>query len=80
MPHGGLKTSAVVLVATVWALEFHGGVNKEELNQENLAALEAGFEKLDATFTTSPTITVCLVSCVLTISRLIPMRKLLCLN
>jgi formate--tetrahydrofolate ligase len=42
----GLKPSAVVLVATVRALKFHGGVNKEDLNQENLAALEKGFENL----------------------------------
>ena len=43
----GLKPSAVVLVATIRALKFHGGVNKEDLNQENLAALEAGFENLE---------------------------------
>jgi formate--tetrahydrofolate ligase len=43
----GLKPSAVVLVATVRALKFHGGVIKEELNQENLAALEKGFENLE---------------------------------
>ncbi len=43
----GLKPSAVVLVATVRALKFHGGVVKEELNQENLAALENGFENLE---------------------------------
>ena len=43
----GLKPSAVVLVATVRALKFHGGVIKEELNQENLAALEQGFANLE---------------------------------
>jgi formate--tetrahydrofolate ligase len=42
----GLKPSAVVLVATVRALKFHGGIAKEELNHENLAALEKGFENL----------------------------------
>jgi formate--tetrahydrofolate ligase len=42
----GLKPSAVVLVATVRALKFHGGINKEDLNQENLSALENGFENL----------------------------------
>ncbi len=42
----GLKPSAVVLVATVRALKFHGGVNKEDLNQENLSALDLGFENL----------------------------------
>jgi formate--tetrahydrofolate ligase len=43
----GLKPSAVVLVATVRALKFHGGVSKEDLNQENLSALEKGFENLE---------------------------------
>ncbi|MCX7093885.1 MAG: formate--tetrahydrofolate ligase [Methylobacter sp.] len=43
----GLKPSAVVLVATIRALKFHGGVIKEELNQENLAALEQGFANLE---------------------------------
>jgi len=42
-----LKPSAVVLVATVRALKFHGGVAKDELNNENLAALEAGFVNLE---------------------------------
>jgi len=42
-----LKPSAVVLVATVRALKFHGGVAKDDLNNENLAALEAGFVNLE---------------------------------
>ncbi len=42
----GLKPSAVVLVATIRALKFHGGIAKEDLNQENLPALEKGFENL----------------------------------
>jgi len=42
----GLQPSAVVLVATIRALKFHGGVEKEELNHENLSALEKGFENL----------------------------------
>ncbi|MBR5981383.1 MAG: formate--tetrahydrofolate ligase, partial [Firmicutes bacterium] len=36
----GLKPSAVVIVATVRALKYHGGVPKAELNAENLEALE----------------------------------------
>ncbi|MDD1651213.1 MAG: formate--tetrahydrofolate ligase [Methylococcaceae bacterium] len=43
----GLKPAAVVLVATVRALKFHGGVKKEDLNQENLAALERGLANLE---------------------------------
>lgn len=42
-----LKPSAVVLVATVRALKYHGGVEKDHLNQENLAALEVGFANLE---------------------------------
>ena len=42
----GFKPSAVVIVATVRALKNHGGVPKAELNNENLAALEAGLPNL----------------------------------
>jgi formate--tetrahydrofolate ligase len=42
----GFKPSAVVIVATVRALKNHGGVPKAELNEENLAALEAGLPNL----------------------------------
>jgi formate--tetrahydrofolate ligase len=43
----GLKPSAVVLVATIRALKFHGGVATGDLNQENLVALEQGFVNLE---------------------------------
>jgi len=43
----GLEPSAVVLVATVRALKYHGGVNKEELIGENLKALEKGMVNLE---------------------------------
>lgn len=42
----GLKPDAVVVVATVRALKNHGGVAKADLNEENLAALEAGLPNL----------------------------------
>ena len=42
----GLKPSAVVIVATVRALKYHGGVPKPELNHENLEALEKGLPNL----------------------------------
>ncbi|WP_409301260.1 formate--tetrahydrofolate ligase [Peribacillus sp. SCS-155] len=42
----GIQPSAVVIVATLRALKLHGGLNKEELKQENLTALETGFENL----------------------------------
>lgn len=41
--HSGLTPSAVVVVATVRALKMHGGVEKTDLAEENLSALEAGF-------------------------------------
>jgi formate--tetrahydrofolate ligase len=43
----GLKPSAAVLVATIRALKFHGGVAKEDLDRENLAALDSGFANLE---------------------------------
>ena len=42
----GLKPDAVVVVATVRALKFHGGVPKADLNNENLEALEKGLPNL----------------------------------
>lgn len=44
----GLKPSAVVLVATVRALKYNGGVPKAELRAENLEALEKGVANLKA--------------------------------
>jgi formate--tetrahydrofolate ligase len=41
-----LVPSAVVLVATIRALKYHGGVQKDHLNQEDLSALERGFENI----------------------------------
>ena len=41
-----LKPSAVVIVATVRALKYHGGVKKEDLTEENLVALEKGVPNL----------------------------------
>lgn len=42
----GLKPDAVVIVATIRALKMHGGVEKTELAQENLTALEKGVSNL----------------------------------
>ena len=41
-----LKPSAVVIVATVRALKYHGGVAKGDLNKENIEALEKGMPNL----------------------------------
>jgi formate--tetrahydrofolate ligase len=43
---GGLSPEAVVIVATIRALKMHGGVPKDALATENVAALEAGMENL----------------------------------
>ena len=42
----GLRPSAVVIVATIRALKMHGGMEKTELNNENLVALEKGIPNL----------------------------------
>jgi formate--tetrahydrofolate ligase len=43
----GLRPDAVVIVATIRALKFHGGVDVKELNTENLVALEKGVANLE---------------------------------
>ncbi|MCS7233665.1 MAG: formate--tetrahydrofolate ligase [Synergistetes bacterium] len=43
---GGFKPDAVVIVTTIRALKMHGGKAKEELNKEDLEALEKGCENL----------------------------------
>ncbi len=43
----GLKPSAIVIVATVRALKYNGGVNKENLGEENLEALKKGVGNLE---------------------------------
>jgi len=42
----GLTPNAVVIVATVRALKSHGGVEKADLNNENVSAVEKGFANL----------------------------------
>lgn len=44
--YGGLTPSAVVLVATARALKYNGGVTKDQLNTENVEALEKGIVNL----------------------------------
>jgi len=43
----GLRPSAVVIVATLRALKFHGGVELKSLNRENLEALSKGIANLE---------------------------------
>lgn len=42
----GIKPNAVVIVATVRALKMHGGVDKKNLQEENIEALRKGFSNL----------------------------------
>jgi formate--tetrahydrofolate ligase len=43
----GLRPNATVIVATIRALKYHGGVDIKEVNKENLAALEKGLANLE---------------------------------
>jgi formate--tetrahydrofolate ligase len=43
----GLKPAAVVIVATIRALKFHGGCELKDLSKENLVALEKGIANLE---------------------------------
>jgi formate--tetrahydrofolate ligase len=52
----GLKPSAAVLVATVRALKYNGGVPKAETSKENLAALEKGARESRSAYCESPEI------------------------
>lgn len=45
--YAGLEPSAAVVVATIKALKRHGGVHKNNLSEENIEALKAGFENLE---------------------------------
>lgn len=42
----GLKPDAVVLVATIKALKYHGGVAKEDIQKENIKAIELGLNNI----------------------------------
>lgn len=45
--YGNLKTNAVVIVATVRALKYHGGAKMSVLQKEDTGSLQKGFENLD---------------------------------
>ncbi len=42
----GIKPNAVIIVATMKALKYHGGVAKEDIKKENIEALELGIHNL----------------------------------
>ena len=43
----GMRPNATVIVATIRALKYHGGVDVKEVNKENLAALDKGLVNLE---------------------------------
>ncbi|MCB0492992.1 MAG: formate--tetrahydrofolate ligase [Cyclobacteriaceae bacterium] len=45
--YGGFSPYAVVLVATIRALKYHGGIEREKLTESNLDAVKAGFANLE---------------------------------
>ncbi|GFP77942.1 formate--tetrahydrofolate ligase [Clostridium fungisolvens] len=45
--YGGLKPNCTVLVATIRAIKHHGGVKKDNLNEENIEAVKKGIKNLE---------------------------------
>lgn len=45
--YGGLSPNAAVIVATIRAIKYHGGVKLKELNQSNVGAVMSGLDNLD---------------------------------
>ena len=45
-PKAGIQPDAVVLVATIKAIKYHGGVEKEKIQEENIEGLKKGMENL----------------------------------
>ena len=65
----GLRPDAAVIVATVRALKYHGGVDLKELNAENLDAVRAGFANLQRHIENVSTVYG--IRCVVSINRFI---------
>ncbi len=42
----GIKPDAVVIVATIKALKYHGGIDKDKIQEENIEGLEKGLDNL----------------------------------
>ena len=42
----GIKPDAVVIVATIKALKYHGGIEKDKIQEENIEGLEKGMDNL----------------------------------
>lgn len=72
----GLRPAAVVVVATVRALKMHGGLDKSQLDAEDLAALERGIPNLLRHVRNIKTCIICRASLRSTASRRIPRQSL----
>ncbi|MEI3098424.1 MAG: formate--tetrahydrofolate ligase [Oscillospiraceae bacterium] len=72
----GLRPAAVVVVATVRALKMHGGLDKSQLDAEDLAALEREYPISCAMSAISKTCIICRASLRSTVSRRIPRQSL----
>ena len=46
-PYGGFTPHTIVIVATIRALKYHGGVAREDLTKPNVKAVQAGFANLE---------------------------------
>ncbi len=46
-PYGGFTPHTIVVVATIRALKYHGGVARENLKDENVSAVQTGFSNLE---------------------------------
>ncbi|MDK2809073.1 MAG: formate--tetrahydrofolate ligase [Clostridiales bacterium] len=64
----GLKPDAIVLVATIRALKYNGGVDKKNLSEENMKALKAGIVNLEKHIENMQTYK---VPCVVTLNKFI---------
>ena len=42
----GIKPDAVVLVATIKAIKYHGGIEKDKIQEENIEGIERGIDNL----------------------------------
>lgn len=62
----GLKPNAAVMVATVRALKYHGGVALKDIKEENVKALQKGLENIDKHLETLQTFK---LNCVVAINR-----------
>jgi len=62
-PNAGIKPNAIVVNATIRSMKYNGGVSKDDINKENLEALEKGILNLQAHITNMQKYTKNIVVC-----------------